>query len=275
MTLRVALTQGTQLLERGAIAVPRLTAEVLLAHAVHCDRTYLYAHSDQDLREVEWIHYGRYLHERLQHKPTQYITHVQEFYGRPFYVDPAVLIPRPETEHLIEVVLPLLTKQSQFFDIGTGSGAIAITLALEKQNKDIAADISTPALAVARRNARQLNAPVTFVQSDLLSAFAGGTADLIVSNPPYVADSDRATLQPEVVEWEPSIALFSGPDGLDFYRRLIPEVARVLKPGGRLVVEIGAGQAASISALLGAEWEPAQLTPDLAGIPRVLHAQKK
>ncbi len=277
MTLGTALRQGTQLLERGRIDVPRLTAEVLLAHAVHCDRTYLYAHSEQELREVEWIHYGRYLHERLQTKPTQYITHVQEFYGRPFYVDSAVLIPRPETEHLIEAALAALPNHTRIVDVGTGSGAIAITLALEThgQNEVIAVDISAPALAVARRNALQLNARVQFIQSDLLSAFADHTAGLIVSNPPYVAAPDRLTLAAEVVNWEPSLALFAGPDGLSFYRRLIPEASRVLKPCGTLVIEIGAGQSAPVAALLGPEWEPPSITPDLAGIPRVLQTKKK
>src|SRR5437763_8561152 len=124
MTIQTALLQGTQLLEEGAVAAPRLTAEVLLAHATRHDRPWLYAHSDRELAEVEWLHFGRYLHERLQGKPTQYITHRQEFYGREFRVTRDVLIPRPETEHVVEVALRLARDARSVLDIGTGSGAL-------------------------------------------------------------------------------------------------------------------------------------------------------
>ena len=210
MTLGDALRQGTELLERSEISVPRLTAEVLLAHAVKCDRTYLFAHPEQELREVEWIHYGRYLHERLNRKPTQYITRVQEFYGRPLYVTPEVLIPRPETEHLIEVALALATTPGRIIDVGAGSGAIAITLALETGKPAFAIDISPQAIAVAVHNARSLSAEVAFFCADSLTACASAIASLIVSNPPYVASADRDSLEPEVREWEPELALFAG-----------------------------------------------------------------
>src|SRR5689334_1341993 len=131
MTIQTALLQGTQLLEDANIAVPRLTAEVLLGHAMRVSREYFYAHPEQELREVEWLHYGRYLHERLGGKPTQYITKRQEFYGRDFRVTPDVLIPRPETEHVVETALHLTPAARRVLDIGTGSGALAITLALE------------------------------------------------------------------------------------------------------------------------------------------------
>src|ERR1700722_1167707 len=131
MTLKTALLQGTQLLEEAAVPVPRLTAEVLLCHALRQERVYLYAHPEQELREVEWIHYGRYLHERLQGKPTQYITKRQEFYGREFRVTPDVLIPRPETEHVVEMALQAVPGARRILDIGTGSGALAVTLQLE------------------------------------------------------------------------------------------------------------------------------------------------
>src|SRR6201986_3952689 len=131
MTIRTALAQGTELLRREGIAEPRLTAEVLLGHAVHCERVYFYAHPERELREVEWIHYGRYLHERMQGKPTQYITKRQEFYGREFRVTPDVLIPRPETEHVVEVALQLASGARRLVDIGTGSGALAVTLQRE------------------------------------------------------------------------------------------------------------------------------------------------
>src|SRR3954468_16400064 len=131
MTLQTALLQGTKLLEDAAVPVSRLTAEVLLSHAVHCERVYLYAHPEQELREVEWLHYGRYLHERMQGTPTQYITKRQEFYGREFRVTPDVLIPRPETEHVVEVAMRVGRGARRVLDVGTGSGALAVTLQLE------------------------------------------------------------------------------------------------------------------------------------------------
>lgn len=292
MTLRVALTQGTQLLERGAIAVPRLTAEVLLAHAVHCDRTYLYAHSDQDLREVEWIHYGRYLHERLQHKPTQYITHVQEFYGRPFYVDPAVLIPRPETEQLIEAVLELQASASgirrpalespkpeagsRILDVGTGSGAIALALAKELPQAEIhATDISAPALEVARANAarHQLESRIQFHEADLIAGFENNSFDFIVSNPPYVGESEEDQVQLEVRKFEPRNAVFAGPTGTEVIARFIPQAHATLKPGGWLVMEISGTIAEEVTALLR-DWNDVQIRPDLQSIPRVAQARR-
>ena len=137
MTIHTALLQGTALLENAGIAVPRLTAEVLLGHAMGARREYFYAHPEQELREVEWLHYGRYLHERLGGKPTQYITHRQEFYGREFRVTPDVLIPRPETEHVVEAALELARGARRVLDIGTGSGALAVTLALEMGVADV------------------------------------------------------------------------------------------------------------------------------------------
>src|SRR5258706_15685152 len=150
MTIASALAQGAKLFEDAAISAPRLTAEVLLAHAIGCERIWLFAHSDEDLREVWWIHYGRYLHERLQGKPTQQITGRQEFYGREFRVTPDVLIPRPETEHVVEAALE--KGGSSIVDIGTGSGAIAVTLALETRARVVATEISAAALNVAREN---------------------------------------------------------------------------------------------------------------------------
>src|SRR6201984_1507509 len=140
MTVQTALLQGTRLREEARVAVPRLTAEVLLSHAMRCERVYLFAHPEQELREVEWIHYGRYLHERTQGKPTQYITKRQEFYGREFRVTPEVLIPRPETEHVVEAALA--TGARRVLDVGTGSGALAVTLQLETGADVWATDIS-------------------------------------------------------------------------------------------------------------------------------------
>ncbi len=162
MTLQTALLQGTEILEKATIAVPRLTAEVLLCHAMQCDRTRLYAHGDDELTELGWIHYGRYLSERLKGKPTQYITHKQEFYGRDFYVSRAVLIPRAETEHLVEAAIAHMKTHpsARVLDVGTGSGAIAVSIALEAGARVLASDISLDALRVAERNRARYAAPV-------------------------------------------------------------------------------------------------------------------
>lgn len=273
MTLRTALAQGVKLLNDAGVVSPRLTAEVLLAHALRQERIYLVAHSEDELTELAWIHYGRYLHERMKGKPTQYITRRQEFYGRDFYVAPGVLIPRPETELLVEQVLARLAPGGRVVDVGAGSGCIGITLALESRAAVVAVDISVEALAIAARNARQLSARLGFVHGDLLSAFGDEGVDVVVSNPPYVPLADRAGLAAEVREWEPEGALFAGPEGLDIYRRLIPEALRVLKPGGLLAFEFGFGQAAAIVELL-AGWEAVAIIDDLAGIPRVALARR-
>ena len=271
MDLRTALLQGQQMLEAARIEVPRLTAEVLLAHAIGCDRVWLYAHSDEELREVWWIHYGRYLHQRLQGKPTQYITGVQEFYGREFRVTPAVLIPRPETEHSVEAALPFST--GRVADLGTGSGAIGITLSLETKAQVTCTDISESAVRVACENARRLKSTARFLVCDLGSALASASFDLVISNPPYVPDAGNENMQREVLDHEPPLAIFGGFDGLDLYRRLIPEAARLLKPGGRLVMEIGWLASAQVGAMLGG-WTELETKPDLAGIPRVVIATR-
>ncbi len=271
ISVRTALLQGQKLLEDAGIDSPRLTAEVLLMHATGHDRAWLYAHGNDELIELWWIHYGRYLHERMQGKPTQHITGRQEFYGREFRVTPEVLIPRPETELLIEAALPYGNAANATLDIGTGSGAIAVTLALEANARVIATDISLPALAVACQNARTLGAHVDFAACDLGSVFADGSFDLVVSNPPYVAERDRATLAPEVRDREPALALFGGDDGLAVYRRLIPEAARLLLPGGWLMMELG--EAAAVRELLK-DWHDVEIRNDLAGIPRVVIARK-
>jgi len=273
VTLRTAITQGTELLTASGVPEPRLTAELLLCHAVHCERTYLYAHPEQELREVEWIHYGRWLHERMQGKPLQYITKAQEFYGRAFLVTPEVLIPRPETELLIEIVLKRRSDARAIVDVGAGSGAIAITLSLELGVPVIATDISRAALDIAATNAASLKAAVQFVRADLIETFVDNSLDVVVSNPPYVPIVDRKTMQKEVRDWEPHIALFAGVSGLDIYRRLIPEALRVLKPGGLLALELGFGQADAVAALLK-NWHNMDINRDLAGIPRVISCEK-
>jgi release factor glutamine methyltransferase len=272
MTLQTALVQGTQLLEEASIAVPRLTAEVLLSYALKCERVYLYAHPEQELREVEWLHYGRYLHERLQGKPTQYIIKRQEFYGREFRVTPDVLIPRPETEHVVEVALSVARDARRMVDVGTGSGALAVTLQLETGASAFATDISALAVAVATGNAVRLGARVGFVVCDLLSGIADRSMDLIVSNPPYVPIGTREGLQREVRDWEPAVALFAGESGIELYERIVADAPRVLRPGGWLVMELGFGSVNRVSALLQA-WNEVRVEPDLAGIPRVIAAR--
>jgi release factor glutamine methyltransferase len=233
------------------------------------DRAWLYAHGDDHLIEVWWIHYGRYLHQRINGEPTQYITGRQEFYGREFRVTPDVLIPRPETEHLIETALARAPES--VLDIGTGSGAIAVTLALETKALVTATDVSLAALRVAQQNTQRLGARVALGACDLGAALADGSFDLVVSNPPYIAERDRESLAPEVRNHEPALALFGGHDGLAVYRRLIPEAARLLKRGGWLMMELG-NSAAVRDMCMG--WSNVEITNDLAGIPRVLVAQK-
>ena len=271
MTIQTALLQGRQLLEQAGIAVPRLTAEVLLAHATGHDRAWLNAHSGDELKEVWWIHYGRYLHQRLQGQPTQQITGVQEFYGHDFRVTPDVLIPRPETEHVIETALRL--KASRIVDIGTGSGAIAITLALETGVSVVGTDISTAALEVAAANARRLGATVQWLACDLAGALRSHGFDLVVSNPPYVPARDKTTIQREVRDFEPEVALYGGEDGLEIYRRLVPEAERLLSPGGWLVMEIGYALGDPVRGMLGA-WKEVEIRSDLAGLPRVILAKR-
>ncbi len=274
MTIQTALLQGAEILEKALVSVPRLTAEVLLCHAMRSDRAYLYAHGDDELTQLAWIHYGRYLNERLKGKPTQYITHKQEFYGRNFYVSPEVLIPRPETEHLVEAALTFSKEhpESRILDVGTGSGAIAISVALESGSRVLASDISMPALAVAERNRRQHNASVAFFAADLLDAVEPKSVDLVLSNPPYVPASDAANMQAEVRDWEPHAALFAGPTGFEIYERLMEGAAVALKPGGRMLIELGYRSLDGVREMLSTNWTAIEVISDLAGLPRVIGA---
>lgn len=273
MTVQTALLQGTRLLEDAAIAVPKLTAEVLLAHAMRRDRVYFYAHPEQELTEIEWLHYGRYLHERLQGKPTQYITGRQEFYGREFRVTHDVLIPRPETEHVVEVALAVARDAGSILDIGTGSGALAVTLQIETGAAVWGTDISPAALVVAAENSRRLGARVEFVACDLMEAIGPGTMDLIVANPPYVPLAHKQGLQREVREWEPHVALFGGEGGFEFYDRIVADAPRLLRPGGWLIMELGFGTHEHVARLVR-DWAGGRIEPDLAGIPRVIAARR-
>jgi release factor glutamine methyltransferase len=272
MTVQAALLQGTRLLEDAGATAPRLTAEVLLGHALHVAREYLFAHAERELQEVEWLHYGRYLHERMNGKPTQYITGRQEFFGREFRVTPDVLIPRPETEHVVEAVLALARGARRVLDIGAGSGALAVTLSLELGADTWATEISPPAAAAAAGNAARLSAPVKVVVCDLMEAIAPASMDLIVSNPPYVPITQKEGLQREVRDFEPHVALFAGQTGFEFYDRIVVDAHRVLRPGGWLILELGFGSLDHVRDLL-AGWRELRVEPDLAGIPRVIAAR--
>ncbi len=274
MTIQTALLQGTRLLEDGEVSVPRLTAEVLLSCALRCDRSYLYAHPEDHLSEVAWLHYGRYLHERLKGKPTQYITHRQEFYGREFRVTTDVLIPRPETEHLVEAALTRILPGHVVVDVGCGSGAIGITLALEAEALVYGSDISMAALRVAAGNSARLRARVGWIACDLASAFAESSIDVLVSNPPYVPRTGQTLLQREVRDWEPHLALFAGPTGLEVYDRLIVEARRVVKAEGWLLLELGYNSLESVKLMLADGWRDVEVAADLAGLPRVIAARR-
>ena len=255
-------------------------AELLLLHTLQISRITLIAHPDTALTPTQRTAYENAIARRLRYEPIQYITGQQEFYGIGFHVSPAVLIPRPETEHLVEAVLNLLPSNQpvKIADIGTGSGAIAIALAIHLPKAAITApDISTEAIAVARRNAdtHKVANRIRFLQSDLLNALdhEAATFDAIVSNPPYVAESDRDTLHPQVRDHEPDTALFAGKTGIDIYRRLIPQAHNALKPGGLLALEIGHGQQEALTTLLSG-WHNISFINDLQQIPRIALANR-
>ncbi len=214
-------------------------------------------------------------------EPIQYITGEAEFYGLPFRVTPEVLIPRPETEHLVEKVIELAANypEPRIVDIGTGSGIIAVTVAHHLPHALIAAtDLSSSALAIARENAKRngVAGRIRFLEGDLLAPVSEGQFEIVVSNPPYVPEADRGSLAVEVRDYEPALALFAGEDGLEVFRRLIPAAFAALTPGGFLVLEIGYGQEAAIRALLvDAGFEGIEFYSDLQGIARVACGQRQ
>lgn len=279
MRLDVAIRQAAERLQRCARGDTRLDAESLAMHVLARDRAYLYAYPELELSCHELSDYSALIERRASGEPLQYITGHQEFWGLDLRVTPSVLIPRPETEHTVEAALELLRsiQSPRVIDVGTGSGCIALALALELPQAEIeAVDISAEALEVARGNAERLGlaARVRFARSDLLDTHlsAGRAFDMVVSNPPYVGENEADKLQIEVREHEPHCALFGGREGLDIYRRLIPQASEVLKPGGWLVMEIGYSQEHGIRELLG-NWKELKTIPDLQGIPRVLIAR--
>jgi release factor glutamine methyltransferase len=277
MHLKQALDEAIARLTAAEVGSPRMNAEVLLMFTLACDRAYLYAHPERELSADEQARYDAVISERATHKPTQYITGHQEFWGLDFIVSPAVLIPRPETEHVIETVLELAKEflRPRIVDVGTGSGCIAIALAKELPRAGIeGVDISGEAIEIARANAVRLECErVQFRANDLLAGFPEASYDFIVSNPPYVGEEEPDKVQRQVREYEPKMAVFAGPNGMDVYRRLIPQAQRVLRPGGWLVMEIGFSIEEQVRALLTG-WSEVQVTPDLQGIPRVIAARR-
>jgi release factor glutamine methyltransferase len=287
MTLREVLERGAAQLSTGPHPEKaRLDAETLLLSQIGRNRAWLIAHLDDDFAGCRAIGYAALLDRRTKGEPIQYILGECEFYGMPFSVTPDVLIPRPETEQLVEKaaqLIPVFDRGCEGFsprilDVGTGSGAIAISVARNWGPAEITAvDISPAALEVARSNAARLGfaEQIRFLQGDLLAPIAGEVFDLIVSNPPYVPARDRDSLAVEVRDYEPARALFAGDDGFEVYRRLIPAAYAVLARGGFIALEIGYGQADAVRDLLqAANFEAIEFTPDLQGIPRVVTAQK-
>lgn len=285
--VRAALRAALAHLEECNVPSAPLAAELLLMHVVQRDRTWLYAHPESELSAEAATAYTELIERRSEGVPTQYLTGRQEFWGLEFQVGPGVLIPRPETEHVIEVALERLgarrTEPLRIADVGTGSGCIAVALAHELPRAEIVAtDISSTALDYAQRNAARHNVSdrIQFLESDLLEAAMEGPGraesrfDLIVSNPPYVGRNDAASLPREVREHEPAEALFAGDDGLEIYPALIDEAARKLATTGILVLEIGYNGAQYVGSLLCApDWYDLCVTRDLAGIERVISAR--
>lgn len=285
-TIAEALAQGADQLRAAGIDDERRAASLLLCHALGVERTYLLTRPSEPLDETRFRRYLEMIGRRASGEPAQYITGHQEFFGLDFAVAPGVLIPRPETEFLVESIIERARKGSQagpesgplIADVGTGSGCIAVTLAFHIPSaRVIATDISRVALDAARSNAaRHGVAPrIEHLQGDLLEPLSGrgleGRMDFIASNPPYVPEPDRPCLQREVRDWEPGIALFAGEDGLIFYRRLLSDALSYLRAGGLLVYEIGYGQFAPIREMIDpARWELEDVRNDLQGIPRTI-----
>ena len=305
MQLRHALNTAIERLIAAQVPSPRLNAELLIMFTLDCDRAYLYAHPERELTSDEMQRYDEALARRATGVPAQYITGHQEFWGLDLIVSPAVLIPRPETEHVVETVLDLISlaypelsrsqnprqewreggaaphEQSphnlRIVDVGTGSGAIAISLAKEIPAAEIhATDISSDALETARANAARhdLASRIEFHRGDLLKGFPPASFDFVVSNPPYVGESEEDSVQLEVQKFEPRSAVFAGATGLEVIERLIPQAHAVLKPDGWLVFEISGTIADRVRELLR-DWDNVAIKNDLQGIARVAIAKKR
>lgn len=300
LVLRNVLREGFAELRAAGVPSHTLAAELLLLHVLGRDRTWIYSHPGEEISVANAERYSALIRRRAAGEPTQHLTGKQEFWGLEFEVTPDVLIPRPETEHVIEVALDRLALRElragrmqktdgadlQIADIGTGSGCIAIALAKELPAASfVATDISPAALAVARRNATRHNVAsrIHFLECNLLEGLLGSPAtrhspllfDLIVSNPPYIGRREAVTLMREVREHEPEIALYGGEEGYELYAALISQAAMYLKSSGVLVLELGHNSLPTVQPLLEeATWTKVNVTNDLAGIPRVFAADR-
>jgi release factor glutamine methyltransferase len=276
VTIHQAIRMATERLASEPIGPPHLAAETLLMHVLGCERVMLYAHPERELSADEWSRFHAAVEERAAGKPLQYITGHQEFFGLDFRVSPAVLIPRPETEHLVEAAIEKAKawERPRVLDVGTGSGCVAIAIAHSLPQAQVTAlEISATALEVARINAARLATQVRLLESDLLAAVADEEFDLVVSNPPYVGRCEADKVQREVREHEPDVAVFAGEQGLDIYRRLIPQAYQALAPGGWLLMEIGYSIEQPVRELMG-EFAEMSAIADLQGITRVVMGRK-
>jgi release factor glutamine methyltransferase len=286
LTISEAIREGARRLRYSGVSEDRRTAGLLLSHTLGVDRTHLLTKSGEPVDEARYQSYLALVGRRAAGEPLQYITGHQEFYGLDFLVNPAVLIPRPETELLVEQVIKLARESGEssplIVDTGTGSGCIAVAVAANIDSARVmATDISTAALEVARKNAERhgMRGRIEFLEGDLLEPLERrglrGAVDFIASNPPYVEEKNAGAVQREVRDWEPRSALFGGADGLDFYRRLFVDGLKYVKPGGHLVCEIGYGQLDQVGGLMtGPSWELIDVARDLQGIPRTLTARR-
>lgn len=294
MDARAALKEGIAQLRDANIPSFTLSAELFLLHAIGRDRTWLYAHPEEQIPAAHGETYLSFLTRRAAGEPTQYITGKQEFWGLELEVTPDVLIPRPETEHVVEVALDRLAVREiragrkltltgdglQIVDVGTGSGCIAIALAKElPAARIVATDLSAAALEVARRNAARhgFGSRLHFVQSNLFDDLkvAADKFDLIVSNPPYIGRNEKSSLMREVRDHEPEVALYGGEEGYELYADLVAQAASSLKPGGVLVLELGHNSLPAVHPLLDSPlWTRVSVTNDLSGIARVVSAEK-
>lgn len=283
MTIGDAISWGASTLDESDEIGPhtREDALFLLRHVLKISRAEVHTSDERPLTALQTKEFNALIRQRARGLPIQYITGLQEFYGLSFHVTPAVLIPRPETEHLVEATIARLQSQPspRIADVGTGSGAIAVALAHALPNAQVTAlDISPDALTVARQNATRNGVAerIRFVESDSLAAVADEAFDAIVSNPPYIAQHERKSLPTEVRDYEPALALFAGPTGLEFYSHLIPAAEAQLATGGCLLMEIGHGQRDKVFSLLRhQDWKEIEFIQDLQNIPRVAVVQKR
>ena len=280
VSIAEALREAAQALDHAGVAEARREASSLLAHVIGRDRTFLISHAEDALADGELRNFAAAIARRAAGEPAQYITGVQDFYGRSFRVTPDVLIPRPETELLVEAALKVMKANARVCDVGTGSGCIAVTLLCERTDAHaVGLDVSEAALVVARENASAhgVEERILLQVSDCFSALNQSTEqfDVIVSNPPYVAAAVLPGLQREVRDYEPLVALTPGADGLSVIRRLLAEAPEFLKGKGHLLLEIGFDQGDRVRDLVNPSvWTLKDILPDLQGIPRIVVLEK-